>query len=249
MYPSIYAKVVNQGLVPAVPINLSDVIPALVQGWQNDGEWPPKPSVPEPTMTTKIKSSLRDYGQGQAQGGAYSRHPPNYGAPAREGDAVVKKRGVSGLFGAVTGIMAGNSSSSTVNGKKEKEKEKEQQPPSPRNSGVGGVAGGTGGGSGGDQGMRRIISRHLRSKSSILSLSSARSDTQTTERSMTERSGNISDNDTPGGNGLFEENLEKRAQSPSTSPMSKRKSPSRVTRVLRSWTSGSMPAHREAAGG
>jgi len=247
MYPSIYAKVVNQGLVPAVPINLSDVIPALVQGWQNDGEWPPKPSVPEPTMTTtKMKSSLRE------QGGAYSRHPPNYGAPAREGDVVGKKRGgVSGLFGAMTGIMGGNSNVS--NGRKEKEKE--QQPPSPQNSGVGGVAGSTGGGGSADQGMRRIISRHLRSKSSILSLSSTRSDTQTTERSvMTERSGNISDNDTPGGNGLFEENLDKRAQSPSIqSPMmSKRKSPSRVTRVtrvLRSWASGSMPAHHEAAGG
>lgn len=212
-------------------------------------------------MTTRMKNSLRE--QGQGGGGAYSRHPMGYGAPKREGDVVVggKKRGVGGLLGAVTGIMAGSggSGNANANSKKEKEKEKEQQPPTPpRNAGTSAGGGGTGSG-GGDQGMRRIISRHLRSKSSILSLSSARSDTQTTvgsvktEKSVnTERSGNgnISDNDTPGGNGLFEENVEKRTQSPSTSsPMSKRKSPSKVTRVLRSWASGSMPAHHEAAGG
>ncbi|KLJ06631.1 hypothetical protein EMPG_17870 [Blastomyces silverae] len=45
IYPSIYSKVVIQSLTPAIPINLSDVTKALVQGWKADGEWPPKSTV------------------------------------------------------------------------------------------------------------------------------------------------------------------------------------------------------------
>lgn len=33
---------VTQGITPAVPINLSDVVRALVQGWKDNGDWPPK---------------------------------------------------------------------------------------------------------------------------------------------------------------------------------------------------------------
>lgn len=44
MYPSIYSKVVVQGLTPTVPINLADVTKAMVQGWKSDGQWPPKPT-------------------------------------------------------------------------------------------------------------------------------------------------------------------------------------------------------------
>ncbi|KAL3474981.1 hypothetical protein BJX99DRAFT_230683 [Aspergillus californicus] len=43
MYPSIYSKVVIQGLTPTVPINLADMTRAMVQGWKADGQWPPKP--------------------------------------------------------------------------------------------------------------------------------------------------------------------------------------------------------------
>ncbi|RMJ26232.1 hypothetical protein PHISP_02919 [Aspergillus sp. HF37] len=43
MYPSIYSKVVVQGLTPTVPINLADATKAMVQGWKSDGQWPSKP--------------------------------------------------------------------------------------------------------------------------------------------------------------------------------------------------------------
>lgn len=33
---------VTQGITPSVPINLSDVVQALVQGWKANGDWPPK---------------------------------------------------------------------------------------------------------------------------------------------------------------------------------------------------------------
>ena len=29
-------------MAPTIPINLSDVVGALVLGWKKDGEWPPK---------------------------------------------------------------------------------------------------------------------------------------------------------------------------------------------------------------
>lgn len=41
-YPSIYSKIILQGLAPTIPINLKDVVNALVQGWKKDGDWPPK---------------------------------------------------------------------------------------------------------------------------------------------------------------------------------------------------------------
>ena len=43
-YPSIYSKIVVQGLSPTVPVNLKDVVCAMVDGWKRDGEWPPKDS-------------------------------------------------------------------------------------------------------------------------------------------------------------------------------------------------------------
>lgn len=41
-YPSIYSKIVVQGLAPTMPVNLGDVVRAMVEGWRRDGEWPPK---------------------------------------------------------------------------------------------------------------------------------------------------------------------------------------------------------------
>ncbi|PYI07639.1 hypothetical protein BO78DRAFT_87751 [Aspergillus sclerotiicarbonarius CBS 121057] len=57
MYPSIYSKVVVQGLTPTVPINLADVTKAMVQGWKADGQWPPKPTsiVLQDTATVRRK--------------------------------------------------------------------------------------------------------------------------------------------------------------------------------------------------
>jgi hypothetical protein len=41
-YPDIYSKIVLSSRTPAVPINLADMTKALVKGWQEHGEWPPK---------------------------------------------------------------------------------------------------------------------------------------------------------------------------------------------------------------
>ncbi|KAI9643025.1 hypothetical protein NHQ30_008760 [Ciborinia camelliae] len=54
-YGTIYDKVILQSLTPSCPINLSDVIQSCVQGWKRDGEWPPTPSVTEPSLVAKKK--------------------------------------------------------------------------------------------------------------------------------------------------------------------------------------------------
>lgn len=53
MYPEIYSKIIVQARTPSVPINLSVMIWALVQGWIDDGEWPPKPGPIEKSLTKK----------------------------------------------------------------------------------------------------------------------------------------------------------------------------------------------------
>jgi hypothetical protein len=45
IYPSIYTKVVVQGMTPTMPVNLAHLTKAMVQGWKSDGQWPPKPAV------------------------------------------------------------------------------------------------------------------------------------------------------------------------------------------------------------
>ncbi|KAJ5549960.1 hypothetical protein N7535_002098 [Penicillium sp. DV-2018c] len=44
IYPSIYTKVVVQGMTPTIPVNLAHLTKAMVQGWKADGQWPPKPA-------------------------------------------------------------------------------------------------------------------------------------------------------------------------------------------------------------
>ncbi|KXT03996.1 hypothetical protein AC578_9264, partial [Pseudocercospora eumusae] len=46
MYPEIYTKIILQSRTPSIPINLCTLIKALVQGWKDDGEWPPKNPAP-----------------------------------------------------------------------------------------------------------------------------------------------------------------------------------------------------------
>lgn len=53
MYPEIYSKIILQARTPSVPINLSTLVRALVQGWKDDGEWPPKAGPVEPSVGRK----------------------------------------------------------------------------------------------------------------------------------------------------------------------------------------------------
>jgi len=41
-YPSIYDRIIIRGQSSSIPVNLKDIVHALVAGWKKDGEWPPK---------------------------------------------------------------------------------------------------------------------------------------------------------------------------------------------------------------
>ncbi|KAE7996946.1 hypothetical protein FH972_001622 [Carpinus fangiana] len=57
LYPSIYSKIVVQSLTPSVPINLSHMVHALVDGWKRDGEWPPKATAASPSILNPAKTT------------------------------------------------------------------------------------------------------------------------------------------------------------------------------------------------
>lgn len=60
LYPTLYSKCIVQSLAPSFPINLSHIVGSLVQGWKDDGEWPPKSTVQEEEGNARgRKGSLR----------------------------------------------------------------------------------------------------------------------------------------------------------------------------------------------
>ena len=52
-YPDIYNKIVVSSRTPSVPINLADMTKALVAGWKENGEWPPKVAPLDPLAGKK----------------------------------------------------------------------------------------------------------------------------------------------------------------------------------------------------
>ncbi|RFU79858.1 hypothetical protein TARUN_2347 [Trichoderma arundinaceum] len=59
IYLSLYDKVILNSLQPSCPINLADMIRSCVTGWKRDGEWPPKPSAPEPIVVTMRRKKAK----------------------------------------------------------------------------------------------------------------------------------------------------------------------------------------------
>ena len=71
IYPQIYSKIVIQGLAPTVPINLKDVVRALVVGWKKDGEWPPRSDAEK---AGQVQAAAAAVGEGMVMGmGAHPR--------------------------------------------------------------------------------------------------------------------------------------------------------------------------------
>jgi len=64
-HTEIYTKIILQGRTPSVPINLVTLIAALVKGWKDDGEWPPKASGPlEPSIAGRRRKTGAGAGEG-----------------------------------------------------------------------------------------------------------------------------------------------------------------------------------------
>ena len=76
-YSDIYAKIVTSSRTPSVPINLSDMTKALVQGWKDTNEWPPKVGAVDPLAGRKRSAHgvLGGGKEGLSGGGFIHRHP------------------------------------------------------------------------------------------------------------------------------------------------------------------------------
>ncbi|OCL04574.1 hypothetical protein AOQ84DRAFT_356359 [Glonium stellatum] len=80
-YSEIYNKVVVSSRSPSVPINLTDMTRALVQGWKENGEWPPRAGPLDPlagrrkgAMTTS-KKERDDMAKAHGEEAFLAHHP------------------------------------------------------------------------------------------------------------------------------------------------------------------------------
>ena len=72
-YPDIFQKIVVSSRTPSVPINLCDMTQALVQGWKDTDEWPPRAGAFDPLAGKK--RSITGAAVNGHHGGFIGRHP------------------------------------------------------------------------------------------------------------------------------------------------------------------------------
>jgi hypothetical protein len=73
VYSDIFQKIVVSSRTPSVPINLADMTKALVQGWKDSEEWPPRVGLLDPLVGKK--RSIASTTVNGHQGGFMDRHP------------------------------------------------------------------------------------------------------------------------------------------------------------------------------
>jgi hypothetical protein len=73
-YPDIYQKIVVSSRTPSVPINLADMTRALVQGWKDADEWPPRVAAVDP-LAGKKRVITGPPSNGHHHAGFIARHP------------------------------------------------------------------------------------------------------------------------------------------------------------------------------
>ncbi|CAL5868221.1 uncharacterized protein PFLUO_LOCUS2445 [Penicillium psychrofluorescens] len=84
IYPSIYTKVVVQGMTPTVPVNLADLTNAMVQGWKTDGQWPPKPAVSNIVLADDASVPKKDKDADRAAGDRPARRKDSITSAVRK---------------------------------------------------------------------------------------------------------------------------------------------------------------------
>ncbi|KAK5086617.1 hypothetical protein LTR05_003785 [Lithohypha guttulata] len=105
-YPTLYSKVVVQGLAPNVPIPLNHMINALVEGWKAEGNWPPQAAEPQTvtggrTRPKKVETAFQKWKRDQddkrqlaaqrAQEAKYTMEEPEHKGVRRSITGAVKK--------------------------------------------------------------------------------------------------------------------------------------------------------------
>lgn len=72
-YSDIFQKIVVSSRTPSVPINLADMTKALVQGWKDTDEWPPRAGIIDPLAGKR--RGLTSAAVHNHQAGFIGRHP------------------------------------------------------------------------------------------------------------------------------------------------------------------------------
>jgi hypothetical protein len=83
-HSDLYEKLVRDSRTPAIPINLADMMQICVQGWRDEGNWPPKGAMAEPVIAARNNQknknrvakaiAMRDDGTGTGSGGILANH-------------------------------------------------------------------------------------------------------------------------------------------------------------------------------
>ncbi|KAF2433968.1 hypothetical protein EJ08DRAFT_694000 [Tothia fuscella] len=78
-HSDLYEKLVRDSRTPAIPINLSEMMQIVVQGWRDEGNWPPKGTAPEASIANRRnrvakKVGMREEGAHGSSGGLLANH-------------------------------------------------------------------------------------------------------------------------------------------------------------------------------
>ena len=58
-HSELYTKIVRDSRTPAIPVNLADMTRIIVQGWKDEGNWPPRGSAPEAPIAVRSAGANR----------------------------------------------------------------------------------------------------------------------------------------------------------------------------------------------
>ncbi|KIW06265.1 uncharacterized protein PV09_02737 [Verruconis gallopava] len=73
----LYGKIVRDSRTPAIPINLADMTRIIVQGWKDEGNWPPRGTAPEPSIASKrgAPNAGNKFARSKRDDGILANHP------------------------------------------------------------------------------------------------------------------------------------------------------------------------------
>lgn len=97
-YSTLYTNIVQNSMVPSIPIPLAHMVPALVVGWKRDGEWP--------AQSTSTPTTLTEPGAGKKKAKAITGDFGFEGTNDRAGGAGGAGCGLSGMAkGSTNGVL------------------------------------------------------------------------------------------------------------------------------------------------
>jgi hypothetical protein len=70
----LYEKIVRDSRTPAVPVNLAHMVRVIVQGWKDEGNWPPRAANADPAAVHRHRLALRKAEEAEVRRGIFANH-------------------------------------------------------------------------------------------------------------------------------------------------------------------------------